>query len=112
MEQRLLVQTNGNEQDWIYERDSSVPREQNRESWQSQHSQGTRGLPISFEGDDLSTRPPEGFRPSFHSAPGVRFHPGAATNWLRSQQPLLRRLDRKQPRHPRPSKGGGAFLSR
>jgi hypothetical protein len=44
MVQRLLVQINGNEQDWIYERDSSVPREQNRESWQSQHSQGTRGL--------------------------------------------------------------------
>jgi hypothetical protein len=44
MVQRLLAQINGNEQDWIYER-IPLPREQNRESWQSQHSQGTRGLP-------------------------------------------------------------------
>jgi len=38
-----------------------------------------------FRRCDSSTQPPEGFRPSFHSAPGFRFHPGAATNWLRSQ---------------------------
>jgi len=74
MVQRLLVQINGNEQDWIYERDSSASRTKSRKLAEPTQPRNSRPA-ISCEGDDSSTQPREGFRPSFHSAPGEKARP-------------------------------------
>jgi hypothetical protein len=67
-----------------------LPREQNRESWQSQHSQGTRGLP-SVAKVTIQARS--------RGKDSVRL----------STRHLVRRLDRKQPR-PSPALPRGRSL--
>jgi hypothetical protein len=109
MVQRLLAQINGNEQDWIYER-IPLPREQNRESWQSQHSQGTRGLPsVAKVTIQARSRGKDSVRLSTRHL--VSDSSGSRNQLVAKSAAAFEKARPGTTAAPPPFQGGGAFLS-